>query len=234
VQEHLTALLAKAALELQAVRARPELEAAKARYVGPNGELTALMKQMGAVPKEERPALGRLVNEAKARSSRSSSTRRLARIDRGRARRPARAAARSRRCRRRDPGPGTFHPLTLVREELCRILRKVGFAWPTAPRSRRSSTASTPSTRRPTTRLGTPRTRSISRGRPLRERLQAHARRALSAAHPHLFRAGPHDAERGRRRSGSSRRGGSTGATPPTPRTAPIFTSSSASTWTAT
>jgi phenylalanyl-tRNA synthetase alpha chain len=27
-----------------------------------------------------------------------------------------------------DPGPGTFHPLTQVREEMCRILRKVGFA----------------------------------------------------------------------------------------------------------
>ena len=26
-----------------------------------------------------------------------------------------------------DGGPGTFHPLTLVREEMCRILRKVGF-----------------------------------------------------------------------------------------------------------
>jgi phenylalanyl-tRNA synthetase alpha chain len=26
-----------------------------------------------------------------------------------------------------EPGPGTYHPLTLVREELCRILRKVGF-----------------------------------------------------------------------------------------------------------
>ena len=26
-----------------------------------------------------------------------------------------------------DPGPGTRHPLTLVREEMCRILHKVGF-----------------------------------------------------------------------------------------------------------
>jgi len=26
-----------------------------------------------------------------------------------------------------DGGPGTYHPLTLVREEMCRILRKVGF-----------------------------------------------------------------------------------------------------------
>jgi len=28
--------------------------------VGPNGEFTSLMKRMGSVPKEERPALGKL------------------------------------------------------------------------------------------------------------------------------------------------------------------------------
>lgn len=123
---HLTALLEKAALELQAVRARPELEAAKARYVGPNGELTAVMKQMGAVPKEERPALGRLVNESKQKLQILLDAA-LARIDQ------AELAAQlgpplDPTLPSPQPGPGTFHPLTLVREELCRILRKAGFA----------------------------------------------------------------------------------------------------------
>jgi len=67
LQEQLSALLAKASSELPAIRTRPELEAAKARYVGPNGEFTALMKQMGSVPKEQRPAMGKLINEAKGR-----------------------------------------------------------------------------------------------------------------------------------------------------------------------
>ena len=66
MQDQLTALLAQARAEFAALRTRPEFEAAKARLVGPNGEFTALMKQMGAVPKDQRPALGRLVNEAKA------------------------------------------------------------------------------------------------------------------------------------------------------------------------
>ena len=64
MQDQLSALLAKAAAELPAVATRPEFEAAKARYVGPHGELTGLMKQMGAVPKEQRPAVGKLINEA--------------------------------------------------------------------------------------------------------------------------------------------------------------------------
>ncbi len=126
MQAQLQAVLAKAAVELPAVHLRPELEAAKARYVGPNGEFTALMKQMGAVPKEERPAAGRLINEAKGRLQ-ALLDEALARIaaaelsaQLGPAIDPTLPAP--------DPGPGTRHPLTLVREEMCRILRKVGFS----------------------------------------------------------------------------------------------------------
>ncbi len=125
MQEQLSSLLAKASSELQDVHSRPELEAAKARYVGPNGAFTALMKQMGSVPKEERPALGRLVNESKAR---------LQELLDATLRQVEEAELAARLGRPVDPtlpsidaGPGTFHPLTLVREELCRILRKVGF-----------------------------------------------------------------------------------------------------------
>ena len=126
MQEQLPALLAKAAAELQGLRTRPELEAAKARYVGPNGELTAAMKTMGSVPKEERPALGRLINETKARLQEllDAALRRVG---------DAEIAAQigppvDPTLPAPDPGPGTHHPLTLVREELCRILRKVGFS----------------------------------------------------------------------------------------------------------
>jgi phenylalanyl-tRNA synthetase alpha chain len=125
MQEQLSSLLAKAASELQAIRTRPELESAKARYVGPHGELTALMKQMGSVAKELRPAMGKLVNEAKAslqalldaRLRAVEETELSARL--GPSVDPTLPSP--------DPGPGTFHPLTLVREEVCRILRKVGF-----------------------------------------------------------------------------------------------------------
>ncbi len=125
MHEQLSSLLAKASSELPSVRSRPELEAAKARYVGPNGELTALMKQMGSVPKELRPAVGKLVNEAKASlqglldaalrsvEARESAERLGPPVD------PTLPPP--------DPRPGTLHPLTLVREEVSRILRKVGF-----------------------------------------------------------------------------------------------------------
>jgi phenylalanyl-tRNA synthetase alpha chain len=125
MQDTLNALAAKAQTELPALQTRPEFEAAKARYVGPHGELTALMRQMGAVPKEQRPAMGKLINETKARLQ--------ALLD------AAMASIETAELQAQlgppidltlpspDAGPGTCHPLTLVREEMCRILRKVGF-----------------------------------------------------------------------------------------------------------
>jgi len=125
MQEQLSSLLAKASKEFQAIRSRPELESAKARYVGPHGELTAVMKQIASVPREERPALGKVVNESKARLQ-GLLDGALQRIE------DAELAAKlgppiDPTLPSTDGGPGTFHPLTLVREELCRILRKVGF-----------------------------------------------------------------------------------------------------------
>ncbi|MGH6821702.1 MAG: phenylalanine--tRNA ligase subunit alpha, partial [Methylocella sp.] len=125
MQENLTAILAKAPAELAALRTRAEFEAAKARYVGPNGEFTALMKQLGKLPKEERPAAGKLINDAKGQIQHLLYAA-LAFIEQfeiahkiGRPIDPTLPSP--------DAGPGTRHPLTLVREEMCRILRKAGF-----------------------------------------------------------------------------------------------------------
>jgi len=126
MQEQLSSILARAKAEFPSLRTRPEFEAAKARFVGPNGELTALMKQMGSVPKEQRPAFGKLINETKTQIQALLDAT-LQNIDGlelasrlGPAVDPSLPSP--------DGGPGTWHPLTQVREETCRILRKVGFA----------------------------------------------------------------------------------------------------------
>ena len=125
MQDQLSALLNKARDVFAGIRTRPELEAAKARFVGPNGELTALMKLMGSVPKDQRPELGRAINETKAQlqalldlSLRGIEDAAIS----AQLGRPVDASLPS-----PDGGPGTTHPLTQVREEMCRILRKVGF-----------------------------------------------------------------------------------------------------------
>jgi phenylalanyl-tRNA synthetase alpha chain len=83
------------------------------------------MKQLGAVPKEQRPAFGKLINETKTQLQAllDATLRRLAQAELagqlGPAVDPTLPAP--------DAGPGTYHPLTLVRDEMCRILRQVGF-----------------------------------------------------------------------------------------------------------
>jgi len=125
MQETLTALVGKAQTELAGIKTRPEFEAAKARFVGPNGDLTALMKQMGSMPKEQRPVLGKLINETKTRLQQllDDALRAIESLELqaqlGPAVDPTLPSP--------DAGPGTYHPLTLVREEMCRILRKAGF-----------------------------------------------------------------------------------------------------------
>jgi phenylalanyl-tRNA synthetase alpha chain len=126
MQEILSALLDKAPAELAALKTRAEFEAAKARYVGPHGEFTALMKQLGSVPKELRPSLGKMINEAKARlqGQLDNTLQRIGDAEVAAQLGPAIDPS----LPSPDEGPGTFHPLTLVREEMCRILRKAGFS----------------------------------------------------------------------------------------------------------
>ncbi|MEN9634831.1 MAG: hypothetical protein RL077_3235 [Verrucomicrobiota bacterium] len=125
MQDQLSALLAKAVAELPSLKSRPEFEATKARYVGPHGELTAVMKQMGAVPKDQRPAAGKLINEAKTQIQGllDAALIKIAEAEIAAQLGPSVDAT----LPSPDGGPGSHHPLTLVREEMCRILRKVGF-----------------------------------------------------------------------------------------------------------
>jgi phenylalanyl-tRNA synthetase alpha chain len=126
MQELLKDLIVRAQAELGVLTERPAFEAAKARFVGPNGELTALMKRMGTVSKEERPALGKLINEAKqqVQAALDAALQRIAAAEMSVQLGPAVDAT----LPAPNAGPGSFHPLTQVREEMCRILRKVGFA----------------------------------------------------------------------------------------------------------
>ena len=58
--------LKQAALaELKAAPDLAALEQTKGNWIGPHGKFTALMKQLGTLSKEEKPAAGKLINAAK-------------------------------------------------------------------------------------------------------------------------------------------------------------------------
>ena len=65
MQEELNAIVAGVREQTPQITSRAEFEAYKATISGPKGSLTEVMKGMGKVPKEDKPAMGKLINEAK-------------------------------------------------------------------------------------------------------------------------------------------------------------------------
>lgn len=125
MEETLRQILSEIDAQLAPVRTRPELDSARAAVFGPNGSLTAVMRQLGKAPKEERPALGRRVNEVKQElevkfAAATAVVERLeveARL--GPPVDPTLPMV--------DGAPGGLHLLTQVREEINSIFRQIGF-----------------------------------------------------------------------------------------------------------
>jgi len=116
--------LKQAALaELMAAKDLKALEQAKVDYLGSHGKLTALLKSLGTLPKEERPAAGKLINEAKGELEAALVSRREELELK--AAMPKEATDFTLPGRRRTIGK--VHPLTQVTEDIVRVFRKIGF-----------------------------------------------------------------------------------------------------------
>jgi phenylalanyl-tRNA synthetase alpha chain len=116
--------LKQAALaELRAAPDLAALEQTKGAYLGAQGKFTALMKQMGTLPKEERPAAGKLINQAKVELETT--------LAECRGQLELRAALPKEPTDFTLPGRrrvlGKLHPLTQVTEDIIRSFRKIGF-----------------------------------------------------------------------------------------------------------
>ncbi len=99
------------------------LEQLRTAYLGANGRFTALMKQLATLPKEERPAAGKLINQAKTELETA--------LSECRAELQRKAALPKETTDFTLPGRrrllGKLHPLTQVTEDIVRIFRKIGF-----------------------------------------------------------------------------------------------------------
>lgn len=117
--------LKREALEAFAAAATPAaLEQARAAYLGVNGRFTALLKALGTLPKEERPAAGRVLNAVKTELEAALAARREAlALEAARPKYPMDFSLPGRR-----RYLGHLHPLTQVTEDIVRSFRKLGFA----------------------------------------------------------------------------------------------------------
>ena len=65
MQQRLKEILERALREIKECRELVQLEKSRVKYLGKKGELTVFLRGMGDLSPEERPAMGRLVNQAK-------------------------------------------------------------------------------------------------------------------------------------------------------------------------
>ena len=63
MKQKLEEIRARAEAELQKIDSLADLEALRVQVLGKKGELTAILKSMGSLSKEERPKMGQLANE---------------------------------------------------------------------------------------------------------------------------------------------------------------------------
>jgi phenylalanyl-tRNA synthetase alpha chain len=99
------------------------LEQVKGNWIGAHGKFTVLMKQLGALPKEEKPAAGKAINAAKTELEAALAERR-AELEL-KAALPKEPTDFTLPGRRRPLGK--LHPLTRVTEDIVRSFRKIGF-----------------------------------------------------------------------------------------------------------
>ncbi len=109
--------------ELKSAPDLAALEQIKGSWIGANGKFTALMKQLGTLPKEEKPAAGKLINAAKV-ALEAALTERRADLEL-KAALPKEPTDFTLPGRRR--ALGKLHPLTQVTEDIVRSFRKIGF-----------------------------------------------------------------------------------------------------------
>ncbi len=66
MKEQLAKIRAEALAAFGGAKTTAELDALRVKYLGKKGELTAVLKQMGRLPPEERPVMGQLANEVRS------------------------------------------------------------------------------------------------------------------------------------------------------------------------
>ena len=110
--------------ELRAAADLAALEQTKGAWTGPHGQFTALMKQLGTLSKEEKPAAGKLINAAKVELEAALVSRRgELELKAALPKEPTDFTLPGRR-----RALGKLHPLTQVTDDIVRAFRKIGFA----------------------------------------------------------------------------------------------------------
>jgi phenylalanyl-tRNA synthetase alpha chain len=124
MENELQRLKAEAEEALRAIADKAHLEEFRVKFLGRKGLLSSTMKQLGSVPKEDRPRLGQLANTIKKGVEELFQAKKEA-LETG-------SGAAAEDVDLSLPGRalpfGRLHPVTQVMEEMCSIFEGMGFA----------------------------------------------------------------------------------------------------------
>lgn len=113
---------------LKNISSAPELEEFRIRYLGKKGLITNIMKSIGKLPPEERPEIGKLANQIKARVIKEYEELKKKLEEKKKEEKLIDITLPGRR-----PERGHMHPITIVINEVCEIFSKMGFRIVTGP-----------------------------------------------------------------------------------------------------
>jgi phenylalanyl-tRNA synthetase alpha chain len=122
MKEQLIKIQEQAAGELGSVRSLDALENFRIQYLGKKGHVTSALKKLGELTPEERPEIGQLANQVKARIT--------AMVDEARDRLKSRDVKKEYldvTLQGREPARGHLHPVDIVNREICDIFVKMGY-----------------------------------------------------------------------------------------------------------
>ncbi len=130
MDQQLEELRTSAVTEIAATADEAALEAARIKYLGQSGALTAVSKGMKDLSKDDKPRIGKLLNEVRAAVTAALDERKAALL----------ADADAQAFSGVDvtlPGiahrPGTLHPITQLQDRVIQIFRRMGFALADGP-----------------------------------------------------------------------------------------------------
>jgi len=109
--------------EIKAAPDLASLELARVSFLGSNGKFTMLMKQLGSLPKEEKPIFGKMINQGKAELEALIAERKPElELKAAMPKEPADFTLPGRR-----RSLSRYHPLTQVTDDIVRSFRRLGF-----------------------------------------------------------------------------------------------------------
>jgi phenylalanyl-tRNA synthetase alpha chain len=130
MEETLHALRSQALAELDASSSEPAVEAVRVKYLGRAGSISLLSEGMKTVSKEDKPRIGKLLNEVRTQVTAAIDARKAALQE-------ARDAAAVTGLDTTLPGipawRGALHPMTLLLDRAIQIFRRMGFALADGP-----------------------------------------------------------------------------------------------------